>query len=340
MRHACLILASFALLLMGGYSCGKPHAPTAPAGSAEAGRLARLPAVDEDHSITGARSFGLFPLEIGNRWRFHYRFSVSIAPGDTAAAPSEFLFEDDLDEVLVCREFHDGREYTVERQAHSSPGIAPWWIRFRQDRAGLYEWDDASGPPPCDSIEAGRRAGAPSRAARAPTWSEVAARIGVPASARPWQAAWSRIEARRASVMTLARTHSARPPGGVASGEIQRLRYPLYPGRTWVIRDDPRFWSRVERPLLLHTPAGRFPAWSIRILNDFLGPQDVVRVWYGGAGYLGLQAKFVDEATGPNGNPIGTMVAHQSETLTELHLAGRGRGGALPLANPGDDPGN
>ncbi len=128
---------------------------------------------------------------------------------------------------------------------------------------------------------------------------------------------------------TMARHAAPAGAAAIAPGEIRRLGYPLRPGATWDIRTDPHFWSEVEKSVSLVTPAGRFPCRAIRISNEFLGPRDVLRAWYGRVGYLGYEAVLEEVAVDQDGHPIGTLVTRLSETLTALSLVGPGGQAAL-----------
>jgi hypothetical protein len=325
-------LSTTVLFLLLAPGCGTHRTPSSPATDTGSSAVGVDPAFDEEITWFGRSPAGFFPLEIGNRWRYLSRVEFTTYP--SVGSPTTYVDERDLVGEMICRETHDGRDYVVERRSLSAAdGGSPlhYWIQHRQDRAGLYEWDDISTPPSCETLRAPLAAAAPQP--RTTEWEEAAARLGVPASSVAWREAWEDLEARRLAVTWLTRGFGERRPGGVAPGEIQRLRYPLLPGQSWVIRDDPRFEMSVEGAVVLRTPAGRFRAWTIRIRSVLFDPRDVVRVWYGRAGYLGLRARTIGEATDPSGNVIGTIVSLQTETLTEISLVGRPLA-AAPLGAP------
>lgn len=264
---------------------------------------------------------GYFPLDDGDWWQFgfHSEFYVVTDDGSRVDYPP---YDSPLEHVVVCSQDRNGLTYHVVRGTQGEPATTFFWIHYREDSDGLYELDGA-GPPPCDTLHYDpKRIGAP-RASCLPagaTWADVASRLGVTGHEAAWAAAFERVRARRASVMR-ALAGLAASPAALAPGEIQRLVYPLRPGASWPIRPELNFRAEVEQAVVLRTRAGWFPAWSIRLTNDGLGPDDVVRVWYGRAGYLGLDAQVTSVATDESGNAYGTVHDHVSETLVDLHLA-------------------
>jgi hypothetical protein len=315
MRPARLAMITGTCLLLAVVSgCGTKK-PTAP----ESSMVERSSARGADAGPSGA-SAGFYPLVAGNRWDFLYRFSV-----DTVG-PGSYTYENRIREELTCRETHEGREYLVARRTSSDPQVGIQWIQYRQDRDGLYEWDDPSAPS-CDAAPPPPPKVGRDRAADL-SWHAAAARLGVPESSEPWRNAWARLEGRRASVASMARRAFSSAPVDLAPGEIRRLQYPLHPGGTWDIRPDPHFWSEVEGAVSLVTPAGRFHCWAIRWLNEALGPQDVVVAWFGRDGYLGYRFRFREVVTDQQGDPIGTLAGEQSETLIGISLVGHGASAA------------
>lgn len=324
-------LGIVALALAAG--CGRDSAPTAPAASRGADRAAVSP-LESATNIPGHGAGGFFPLQIGDRWSYDRRFWTIVHPADSAGTADSSLFEITFNEEMICQESHAGHDYTVMRVSYPTPEYEPYWVRFRQDRAGLYEWDNTSGPPACDTTEVGKGIGLAFNASSDRRWSSTAAQLHLRPSALAWKQAWRNLEAKRAAVEACGRPIGPRPPGGILAGEIQRLRYPLYPGQHWVIREEPNFQARVERAVMLRTPAGRFLAWSIRYTSELFGPDDVVRAFYGPQGYIGLRATLFSAATNENGEIIGTMEAHQDETLASIHLVGMHRLANDPLGRP------
>ncbi|MBI5709214.1 MAG: hypothetical protein HZC42_02775 [Candidatus Eisenbacteria bacterium] len=272
---------------------------------------------------------GFYPLEIGNRWHYARVFTVWIRGGAPAGPPDAVLIRSTRSAELTGVESLFDRDYVIERDAvieESRTDTFVTRLAYRQDRSGLYEADLPLAEQPL--------------AARPPAedhaWQRLAASLADPASREAYRAAWERLQVRLDAVRAVLEGgagEAARrgPRGGPLDHEITRLRYPLRPGARWVIRDDPRFESFVERPDLLNLPAGRFGAWRVRIASVLFGPQDIVRTWYGRAGYLRLEAHLESEARDQNGQPIGTLVSEQTEALDDLQLVGRDRIAMEPL---------
>jgi hypothetical protein len=279
----------------------------------------------EGMAAAGATNAGglFYPLQVGNRWEFEHRLTATHIPIEGPAwVPVGFEYRR-LVELTGTAEIH-GREYVIERSDYvSSSPIEPSLYYLRQDFGGLYESDD--GP-----VAAPRAAVAP-QATGDDAWSVTAARLGISTADPAWRRAWERIEAKLASVREVARA-AARP--GPAAGEIQSLRYPLHPGASWIIRDDPRFSAEVEGAVTLDTPAGRFTAWSLRIRNEFITESDEVHLYYGRAGYLGLWAHLTTEVTDEQGNPAGILDVRETETLEALAPVAGGARREAPLGGP------
>jgi hypothetical protein len=116
------------------------------------------------------------------------------------------------------------------------------------------------------------------------------------------------------------------PPGGVLPEEITRLRYPLHPSQEWIIRDDEILVAAmVEEHDVLDLAPGKMGGFKIRLLIEDLGSEDLVHVWYGRAGTLGLSIHIEQEMVDPGGNPIGTLVLDERRFLESLDLARGGR---------------
>ena len=320
-----LALAILALTLA---SCGKAPAPLAPTpdGSAAAG----VRNATGDAAAAQAAGQGTFyPLQLGNHWSYERALSIYFDPEDGPPDPA-FGQRHQRDRDLVCVEQLSGSSYVVERIG--SPVTPSFWVRYRQDEAGLYEADmDVSLPPSCTGAT-GRRAydvAALQARANEEAWSAVGARLD-PAKHVACRAAWDRLQARAAAIRRVLGTgpealpRAAAGDAGVEPGEITRLEYPLRPGVHWVIRADPLFESTVEAAEVLDLPAGRLPGWRIRIDSVFLGPNDRVHFWFGRSGFLKSVAHFEDQATDSEGNPIGRFIAEETEDLLELSLS-RGR---------------
>jgi hypothetical protein len=273
----------------------------------------------------GAPQSLFYPLEPGNHWGYDHSFSIYIIPTGGPPGPA-FGQNDRVLRDLVCIEHRLSSTYTVEQVQYE--GAPPWWVRYRQDGSGLFEADvDVTIPPSCAA--AGRRVFDARTAQARPgegAWAAVAATIGSPSREMAYRAAWERIQTRASALRrVLGNERSILGPqagGGVGPNEITRLEYPLHPGAHWVIREDPRFESTVEGAETLDLAVGSLPGWRIRVGSDVFGAHDSVHLWYGRSGYLRLVAHLEGIATDEQGNPIGVVVADESEVLTELSLNG------------------
>ncbi len=314
------VLALLLLALASG--CGASRHTTSPL-AVDAPEGANAPAAaDWTGLLAGRDASGYVPLDLGDRWRYRYDFSASILNPDGTTEPGtqySSAFEDRLEGF----ETFDGMAYVIDHRVWDDPGVSDGFIYFRQDASGLFERDVpvrmVAGTSPARAAAAGARSPA------LPAWDAVAARLGATgAHAAAYRAAWEHLAARLALLDRI----GAGPAGasaGPLQGEIQRLAYPLHVGERWVIRADPLFESWVESPIRVSTDGGVYVGWNIRIrtLNELWGARDRVRTFWGRDGYLGLRATLVADATDQDGNVIGSIVAHQSETLLGFWRAHR-----------------
>lgn len=104
--------------------------------------------------------------------------------------------------------------------------------------------------------------------------------------------------------------------------EAHVLSYPIHRGARWTIDEARRITAEVERLELLNTPAGRFPAWRIRIRNGGHLPGEEAFVWYGHAGYLGMTVHVQFEKRDQNGDRI-TITQDQAEWVQTIDLVRR-----------------
>ena len=305
-------------------ACGRSAAPVAPA---QERAIARTGTEDAAAALSAAEG-GFYPLEVGNHWSYERAIALFTIPVDGPPGPV-FGSRHPVDRDLVCVEQIGDQRYVVEQ--NGAPATPPWWVRYRQDGAGLYEADVTVALPPACLGATGRRAfetGAASARPGEASWSALAARSADPARQVAYRAAWERLETRAAAIRQVIGAARRAPAdarhGGAQPGEITRLEYPLHPGAHWVIRGQPSFEATAEANEVLDLPPGRMPAWRIRIDSEFLGANDHVHVWYGRSGFLKYAAHFEGVATDPAGNPVGTVVADETEDLLELSL-NRGR---------------
>ncbi len=297
------------LLLSAAAGCGRhPTSPTAVTpGRDDAGTV--LGRHEVSATLDQARGqVGFFPLTIGTHWRYATSLYVVSVPSGIEM-PDENPFLSHRDARLVGTETIGGRDYVVEED---DAWPVPQHIYWRQDRTGLYEADAFAGDGdglPADVTRALSRIGEPD--AR-------------PAARAAWNAARQSLARKLALVQRLARGLDARAadkgedPSGPA--ELTRLLYPLHAGASWDIRSDPRFTSRVEGMDVLTTAAGRFRGWRMRYDSELFGANDVVHVWYGDVGSLGLKAHLEARAFDPERGVDGVVVLEQGELLEAIEL--------------------
>jgi hypothetical protein len=274
-----------------------------------------------------------FPLSIGNRWTYRGAFTLRLE-GDSISEVYQYAEQREL----IGYEELFGREYMVETQKQWS-SILPfppdnattYWIRNRQDKAGLYEADYfISIPPdsgagslaPASSTERldvlnretrQRRFGDRLKAAGHDGYQTALTRLGD--KIRTAEAAI------RATGMSRRPRRIGGPPGGVLADEITRLKYPLHPGQHWVIRDSPFFFkSHVEAYRIFSLPAGRMGGHTIRIDIDGFDKHDRVELWYGRNGFLGMRMHVKSVATDELGNPIGVLISDEFKWLVEMDV--------------------
>jgi len=190
-----------------------------------------------------------------------------------------------IDHDLVCVETIEGREYVIDRVTQIDTTLAGTstfhqWIRNRQDPAGLFEADvDIGSTPQC---EVSVTSTDPAALEELEDWR----------ASSGWATA-DQVEAEHAMTTLASRLRRAREalaggPGGVAGGELTRLRYPLMVGRTWTIREEPRFTSTVEAFETLRLPVGDLQAYRVRVNAEGMGPNDRVLSWYSRSGLAGI----------------------------------------------------
>lgn len=110
--------------------------------------------------------------------------------------------------------------------------------------------------------------------------------------------------------------------GSSPFGEERLLAYPLQVGATWALfpASHVRITATVEGNDVLETPAGRFPAWRIRISGRIAGSEIV---WYGRSGYLGLRDH--DQSVRPDSAGLH-VVYDGTESLVSLSIQRGSRG--------------
>lgn len=267
----------------------------------------------------GRRDAGLVPLALGREWRYSgsSRFEVVTAVGGGEVTVVD---RDDV-HTIIGTENRSGRAYWLLEQVideHDFGGTTQW-VRMRQNRLGLYEADVSLNQPPAGAATGVARVMAPDAA-----WESVAASIRED-HRDAYRRAWTDLRARLEIVARPLAPGALAVPGrgdGVDPGELTRLAYPLHPGRSWVILDDPEFTALVEAHEMVPTEAGNISAYRIRIANEFLSPRDDVWVWYGSIGMVAEQYHVETIATDELGNPIGTLIADGRLVLTGTNFTG------------------
>lgn len=278
---------------------------------------------------------GLYPLQVGNHWQYRWQFTFVVIPDQGDPSPP-YHEERIFDRRLICVERREGRDYVVEELREVLPN-QPYvsWLRFRQDRTGLYEADAWFGEAPLCAVEAttaqgSRVGGAADALARGVAQLSTA---GSTSQQAGFQAAAERLRARLAMVDRAVRSMGSLPfPVPGSPQELTRLKYPLRPRARWTILNSTgtTFMAIVEGADVLSLVPGRLRGYRIRIHHDFLGPNDHVHVWYGPSGYLQLVSHVEDIVVDPFGQPQGRAMVDTREVLTQLELIGQ----ELPIGLP------
>ncbi len=266
-----------------------------------------------------------FPLAIGNSWTYAGELSISMEGSEPYS-----ISTNETRTIVGTEELFD-REYILEKQEIVKSGrdeIITYWLRYRQDRAGLYAADVSVNDPPGEDRYNIRRLdhnSDPCCDRWTVLWKQLADNLksvddDVIERARIIHfkkiSAIDELLGRNTKSALLA----SGPPGGILPDEIQRLRYPLHPKQEWIIRDTPLFYSVVESREVLDLPAGRMSGFKIRIYNEFLEENDIVYIWYSRCGFLSLYVHFETEMRDSEGNIIGTMISDENLFLESYTL--------------------
>jgi hypothetical protein len=208
----------------------------------------------------------------------------------------------------------------------SRPGeVFQLWTRYRQDRAGLYYRDVCACEPPVLDMSGPRipsRMVASAAAATGNNWTSLSQRVA-PADKEVLSRALSDLSARMERMRralapsTEALAETSGRPGGADSGEVALLRYPLHVGKSWQIRPDFGLTWTVEGVEVLKTPAGRFPAYRIRVSVPHGGPEDFARIWFGRAGQLAYRIHVVVT----EGYPGAGWTGDETEIIDRLSIS-------------------
>jgi len=269
-----------------------------------------------------------YPLVSGNRWTYDREFFTALRPlGDTVTYRGRERMR--VVRTVDCPTTFDGSIWWVETsRTYTVNSLIIEWLRMRQDRNGLYELETIPTPEyPCGDLGSGS-ASIAEQVVR-PLRASGPGTSGIPLA--PGRAEGALIAAfRRALEPRLsAMPGSARwldpRPDGIGTTVLTRLAYPLRVGAEWAIRPEvdvnhePIFLAHVEAQETIDLPAGRFPAYRIRIDSPLFRPGDVVQVWYGRAGFLALHADVTFSIEGEGGQVIG-----EGHAIDEVRLAAIG----------------
>jgi len=337
MRARSVVLpAALSLVVIGVTGCSVERLPLVPDASRDAASLAVLE-VAGDPAAPVARGREFFPLAPGNRWVYAGRQVLTMIPdGGDPLPPERTRFR--VRTRIVCRETIADRHYLVAREVFDDgQDQMKTWIRWRQDRDGLYEADvPLQQPPACEGDRAAREPAAPAVTAEA-----MRETPGVPASDAAWAEAraraWARLDEARRLLGDGAQA-LASPEGIPSGGEVTRLAYPLHDGARWWIRREARLSAHVVGHEVLDLPAGRLPAWKVRLRAPWFGPGDRLVMWVGRQGFLKQHIEVTATAEEPPGTPIGIVHLREVRELKRYELAGPGIADAAPEPAAGFTP--
>jgi hypothetical protein len=300
----CILLS----LLLGVVGCAPAAAPpSAPIVLDQVGAIASSAldgSIDAAIDAQGIDSF--VDLRDGRRTDIGYRSVFWIQGSVDPEAVDEWSERYEI----VGERVVGGVAYRVEEWTDpQDPGSVPHLESlYRQDRSGLYLWQEDAGPIARNVIAAQPRRGTIDVGR---VESALAARGLDAVAVRAYVRAAARIAAR------LEALERGGPPGGVGASEITFLRYPLRPGRSWVGRVGFNVWT-VEGREVLDTPIGRMGTWRMNIvLPRYFGPEDRYVTWWAAPGEVKRRWHAEALATDEYGNPIGTMIFDQEAELLD-----------------------
>lgn len=293
--------------------CSTPMSPRTDAerSAVEAGAQVLPGAIDLFPSVAGSKLF--YPLALGNRWH-HQRTVTATFSAYPADQPYPIVYHSTTTRELNCAESSGGRTYLVETQ--TADNGSQLWVRLRQDGSGLFEGDTPLNvPPPCvpPKVAASNEPLPQAIASGVEAWLATASNV----THEPWRAAVDRLLAKRAEALSAL--------GGPGPGELMRLRYPLYVGQEWMVRDDADFHvrARVEGVDLLTLPAGRLTGYRVRLTYPNPDPKLRVYFWYGSAGYLRQDVHAITDVVDQFGNVIGWAAIDDRDVLDAYSLVSR-----------------
>jgi len=309
------VAASVCLILVVGAGCredGGAPGPVAPA------------SLETRLDDSAAREF--YPLSVGDVWSYHRSFTLVVEVIIGPPYKRVETHEGTVERRIVGAENIDGVAYVVERMTltpNGKPESRTTWTRYRQDHAGLYVADVPGSEPP---TPAGDALSAPGGDAATAFHDALIAAVG--RTDRPVIVWALRDHARRLQAVHKSLAPIAGPvlngvgrPGDIKPGELLFLSYPLHPGAAWFNRVEPFVVrSEVEAHEVLDLPAGRLPAYRVRVDNEFLDPADRVVVWYGRCGRLGFSIHTETLALDVETGETARITTDDTEALTDLSL--------------------
>ncbi len=281
------------LLLLGVLGCAPAAAPpSAPLASVSGDALPMSDALDV--SIDPAIDLGLdsfVDLRDSRITELHFRSEFRLGTLDPE------VFEWNVRATVLGEQVVDGVPYRLVEERDPASGGSSETL-YRQDRSGLYVWQEDAGPLARHVIAAD----APRHTINLALLEEAITAAGLDATAA---AAYRRAAARIAARGDALGLNG--PPGGVGTSEITFLRYPLRPHASWVGREQFNVWT-VEGRENVETPIGRIAAWRLNIvLPKFFGPNERYQTWWGAPGEVKRRWISDETALDENGKPIGTL---------------------------------
>jgi hypothetical protein len=278
-----------------------------------------------------------YPLAVGNRWTYERTFTIVVEV--LTGPPDKHVerFEGTVEREIIGAEIIDGVEYLVERstlEINGQPNVRTTWLRFRQDRAGLYTADVSMNQPPASSGVIYISSGTPDDVLVSHAFDTY-----LSSGAKPRPPAFRealRDHIRRIHDVTVLLDLGRRGDGGrrcdrrggVLPGELLTLDYPLRPGVTWLTRTEPfTVRSEVEAREVLDLPAGRFRGFRVRVDNERLDPEDRLVAWYGRCGNLASLVHAETLAMDVETGEISLITTDDETRLSDLFL---GKSGGCP----------
>src|SRR5262245_54182998 len=319
--RASLLVGALTLLVLAGCSHKYSADDTAADGT---GITSELIAPVPGDGVLDLRSRGSFyPHAVGNRWDYRVRVRNEITLTDSGAQPPQVEESALVIEITGTAQFGD-HEYFLQREFDPDrPGFNEF--PMRESRFGLFEFEPARAQSNVTVDEAPVD----------PTASDLAAYVDRTVTDPARRSAFQRAAAVVARKVAAIRdgVRPLRPRPGAEPGELTMLRYPLFVGARWIVREDPRFARIVVASERVNVPLGTFPAWKIRGTSELFGPQDRVHFWYSNLGLLRLRFHVIADVVDVGDHVIGQVVSDGDQSLTAIHLEGRTAAAGL-VADP------